>query len=79
MLHVTNGDGAGDKLRRAGLAGEIVAWKDVLHEGPVPGDASLEEMREIRAGFIAGQGWGSYEEVLTDFQRRGPALARFAE
>ncbi len=34
MLHVTNGTSV--SLAESGLGGEILAWVDVLHEGPVP-------------------------------------------
>jgi hypothetical protein len=37
MLHVINGDSALETLREAGLPGSAIAWRDVLHEGPVPG------------------------------------------
>ena len=36
MLHITNGGSAASGLREAGIPGAIVAWNDVLHEGPVP-------------------------------------------
>ena len=31
MLHITNGDAAADRLRRAGLPGDVLAWRDTLH------------------------------------------------
>ena len=34
VLHVTNGDCTVEIMRRAHLVGDIVAWQDVLHEGP---------------------------------------------
>src|SRR3954447_12149543 len=36
VLHVTNGDSAGNTLRRTALGGAVLPWQDVLHEGPVP-------------------------------------------
>jgi hypothetical protein len=36
MLHITNGDSVGGTLRQTGLPGDILAWKDILHEGPAP-------------------------------------------
>ena len=35
-LHVTNGDSTAGTLRQTSLGGEVVAWRDALHEGPVP-------------------------------------------
>lgn len=31
MLHITNGDVAADRLRRAGLPDDAPAWRDTLH------------------------------------------------
>src|SRR6059058_3997705 len=36
LLHVTNGESAGNTLRRTALGGAVVSWTDTLHEGPVP-------------------------------------------
>jgi hypothetical protein len=36
-LHLTNGDAMLPGLRGAGVEGEIVPWRDALHEGPVTG------------------------------------------
>ena len=54
-LHVTNGDATVPGLRGAGVGGTIIAWRDALHEGPVP-DVPDDELRGIRAGFLAGEG-----------------------
>jgi hypothetical protein len=35
-LVVTNGDAAVERLAAAGITGEILPWRDVLHDGPVP-------------------------------------------
>lgn len=79
MLHVTNGDVAVAAIREAGVAGEIVAWRDVLHEGPVPAGLTLDELREVRARFVATQGWGKFEEVQDDLRVRDAAIARADE
>jgi hypothetical protein len=57
-------------LRRAGMRGELLAWRDVLHEGPVHAGLTLEELSRERAAFIADAGWGKYPEVLADFGAR---------
>jgi hypothetical protein len=46
---------------------EVLSWIDVLHEGPVPPELGLDELRSVRAQFIASCGWTSFEEVLTLF------------
>lgn len=51
-LHVSNGDAT--DLPGTGLARRVLYWRDVLHEGPVPA-VGPEELRRIRADFLAGQ------------------------
>jgi hypothetical protein len=79
MLFVTNGDSAADRLLRLGLADEILPWRDVLHEGPVPSGLFPEELRDARARFIAERGWGGFDEVLGDFARRDSVLDGFRD
>jgi uncharacterized protein DUF1835 len=74
LLHVTNGDSVGHTLRESRLGGDVVPWQDVLHEGPVPGDASPEELRSVRAGYVASRWNLPYEEVLREFADRDRRL-----
>lgn len=37
-LHVTNGDAAADGLTRSSVPGDVLSWKDILHDGAVTGD-----------------------------------------
>ena len=48
-LHITNGDCVADTLREA-IEGEVMPWRDVLHDGPVPDvdHATLRRIRETR-------------------------------
>ena len=75
MLHVTNGDAAAEAIRSTGIDGDTLVWRDVLHEGPVPGGADERELREIRAGFLALCGWAGREQALAEFARRDARLA----
>ena len=77
MLLVTNGDSAAECIERAGLAGEVLPWRDVLHEGPVPAGLSDAELGEIRARFLAGRGWASVRETAEGFAERDAALEGF--
>ncbi len=52
-LHVTNGDSTVYGIAATGLPGRIIAWRDALHEGPVP-DVPDAERRRIRAAFVGG-------------------------
>ena len=71
MLHITNGDTAVAVLERFG---DVLPWRDVLHEGPVRAGLSHEELSRERAAFIADAGWGSFDEVLASFQHRDAVL-----
>lgn len=78
MLHITNGDSAAGSLRAAGLPGEVLAWRDVPAEGPVPAGLTLDELAPVRARFLAQSGWASYDEALADLRRQYAALAATA-
>ena len=40
-------------MRRAGISGRIVPWRDVLHDGPVPSGLTLGELSALRTKFLA--------------------------
>ena len=67
MLHVTNGTSV--SLRESGLGGDVLAWIDVLHEGPVPAGLGPEDLRRLRGLYL------DTEEELTN---RDAALEDFA-
>lgn len=73
LLHVTNGESAGNTLRQTRLGGAVVSWQDVLHEGPVPALPRAELLR-VRAGFLSGCGWGSGRAILSSLERRDETL-----
>src|SRR5689334_9869418 len=77
MLHITNGDATVAVMKRAGIAGEILPWRDVLHEGPVPAELTLTELSEVRARFIADCGWRTFAEAQAEFRTRDAALAQY--
>jgi len=75
----TNGDSAVPLIRAAGVTGPIIPWRDILHEGPVPAGLPLEELRAVRAAFLAQPGWNPYDRVLMELTERDDALARAFE
>ncbi len=77
MLHVTNGDAAGALLSNL-FSGEVLPWRDVLHEGPVHAGLSPEQLSAERAAFIAAAGWGPLAEVREAFQHRDRVLGAAA-
>jgi hypothetical protein len=76
-LHVTNGDSAAGTMRAADLGGEVLSWRDVLHDGPVPAGLSLREMSRVRAEFLANQGFDDERSILNEFQARDDTLERY--
>lgn len=74
MLHLTNGDSAAALIRRTGVSGNVIPWRDVLHEGPVPSRLTLEAMSEVRARYLSSWGAGSFPAVWRHFGSRDAAL-----
>lgn len=74
MLNVTNGDCAVDALVAGGVRGDLLPWRDVLHDGPVPAGLSLDELSRVRAAYIASQGWASLHDVQRQFAERDARL-----
>jgi hypothetical protein len=79
ILNITNGDSAVAIMREAGLGGDFLPWRDVLHVGPVPAGLSLEELSRLRAEFLSTKGWGEFEAIQRDFMQRDEMLKRFHE
>jgi len=77
MLIITNGDASVAHLKNAGVQGTWLAWRDVLHDGPVPARYDLEALSTIRAKYLADQGWGSYDMLLEQFRDRDEDLVNF--
>jgi hypothetical protein len=73
LLHITNGESAGNTLRQTTLGGAVLSWQDSLHEGPVPALPRPELLR-ARAGFLADCGWGSRAALLSSLERRDRQL-----
>jgi len=73
VLHVTNGESAGNTLRQTSLGGAVLAWQDVLHEGPVPAGPRAH-VREARAGFLSDCGWGRRASIAGALERRDEQL-----
>lgn len=77
MLHITNGDSAGDTIAECGLEGDVLPWRDVLHEGPVPGGLDLDAMSAVRARFLSeGDTSPRRSQIESDFRNRDARLRR---
>ena len=79
MLHITNGDCAADVIGRTGIPGPVLPWRDVLHEGPVPAGLEPADLSDVRARFLADQGYAPLVQLREDFARRDAALAASVE
>jgi hypothetical protein len=70
FLHVANGHATTGTMHMAGIPGTSYVWADVLHEGPVPGGLSDEQLLKIRARYLTALSDGSiessYEDTLAD-------------
>ena len=73
LLHITNGESAGNTLRQTALGGAVLSWQDTLHEGPAPALPRRELLR-TRARFLADCGWGRLQALLSSFERRDRQL-----
>jgi hypothetical protein len=78
-LIITNGDDAVARMREAGIRGEILPWRDILHEGPVPPSLPLEDLSAVRADFLAQRGWLPKEELHAAFRSRDAMIRRHRE
>jgi uncharacterized protein DUF1835 len=75
MLHITNGDSAVPGIEALGVGGDVIAWRDSLHEGPLPGDVDAAALRAVRARFLADCGWGDAAAIEADLRARDDRLA----
>lgn len=88
MLHVVNGDETARSIRESGVLkpldpvlkavrdpDDVVAWRDVLYEGPVRSGLSPVNLAHERSQFIASRGWEPYITVRQSFGRRDSAIA----
>lgn len=61
------------------LPGTLLAWKDVLHEGPVAATASLRELSAMRASYLAKAGYGNAIKIYHEFEKRDRIMDRCAD
>jgi hypothetical protein len=77
-LVITNGDSAAELLAAAGVTASIIAWRDVLHEGPLKADLGLEQLSDLRAAFL-GEHFGiDFAEVRAEFGARDAVMRKHA-
>ena len=79
ILHIINGDAAGSLLRAAGIGGEVLPWRDVLHDGPVPGGLDLDDLSDLRAAYLAERFGEPLETVRAQMTLRNTTLRQCGE
>lgn len=72
-LNVTNGDCAAAVIRGTTLPGRVLAWNDVLHEGPLLAGRRAG-FREARAAFLSACGWGARTDIAAQLEARDAIL-----
>jgi hypothetical protein len=78
MLAITPGDCAVEQLRAAGVAIDVLPWRDLLHEGPVPAGLGPAELARVRADHLGSLVGTDPERVHAELTERDAALARAA-
>lgn len=79
MLHVANGDALVPRLREAGIEGEILAWRDMMSEGPLPNGLREERDWRERAAWLAKDYRLDPDAYVADASKRLLALAEAAK
>jgi hypothetical protein len=74
LLHVTNGDSTVPGIEATGVGGEVLPWRDALHEGPLPPGVGADELRAVRARFLADCGWGAADAIEAGMRARDERL-----
>jgi hypothetical protein len=59
ILHVTNGDAVVPEIAAAvGIApDDVLVWREILHDGPVPVGLAPAELARVRARHLAARSW----------------------
>lgn len=66
-------------MKQAKIQGDILVWRDILHDGPVPDGLTLEELSIVRGNFIVSRGWGEADEISQSFIERDNTLKSFGK
>lgn len=78
-LIITNGDSTVATMRAAEIPEPVLPWRDILHDGPVPGGLSPNELAAVRARFLAQPPVVSYEAILRGFRERDHRVRDFQD
>jgi len=78
-LILTNGDSASDLLMGAGKDGQIVPWRDSLHEGPLSAlsvdGSDYDHFQTIRSQYWSERGVGDFDSLKASYVARDGLIA----
>jgi hypothetical protein len=63
ILHILNGDATAYPFRKSSIPGDTLIWREILSEGPAPGNTTEEEFWEVRFNYL-GHTFKEREEEL---------------
>lgn len=63
ILHILNGDATAYPFRKSGIPGDTLIWREILSEGPAPGNVTEEEFWRVRFHWL-GETFKEREEEL---------------
>jgi hypothetical protein len=77
QLHIINGDCAAEVLRKSGVPGEILVWRDLLYEGPREPGWPKDDVSKARALFLEETTAGGLrqEEIFENLKGQYSELA----
>ncbi len=77
-MNITNGDGAAGLLKASAIDGDVLPWRDTMHEGPFPQGLDFDEVSKVRAHYLAGADLID-EDIARDFALRNEHLNAAAQ
>jgi hypothetical protein len=71
-LRVVTGDSLAEDVAAvvARAAEDLVPWRDLLHDGPVPAGLGADRLARVRAAHLASRGWVSESPALASLRER---------
>jgi hypothetical protein len=76
FLHVANGTSTTMTIEAAGIPGMLSIWADPLHDGPVPGALTDDELLEVRNRHLGGTAGDASSDPNNDLRRWRAAIER---
>ena len=68
-LNITNGDGAARVIRASAVEDDILAWQDLMFEGPFPAGFNLDAASQRRAAYFAAS-YPADRDPAAEFRQR---------